>query len=62
MRDATGKNNKLARLRAAGWRVGDAEELLQPSEEDARILDALKKASAEAMRRATTDPEKSSTG
>ena len=35
------KTDKLARLQAAGWKVGSAEDLLQLSDEEARLV-ALK--------------------
>lgn len=31
--------NKLARLRAAGWQVGDTKNFLQLSEEEARLVE-----------------------
>ena len=35
------KTNKLERLQAAGWKIGSAEDFLQLSEEEARLV-ALK--------------------
>ncbi|MDH4234735.1 MAG: helix-turn-helix domain-containing protein [Gallionella sp.] len=35
------KTNKLERIKAAGWEVGNAEEFLQLSDEESRLL-ALK--------------------
>ena len=44
------KTDKLARLQAAGWKVGSAEDLLRLSDEEARLV-ALKLALISAVKK-----------
>ena len=49
------KTDKLARLQAAGWKVGNAEDFLQSSEEEARFI-ALKLSLVSAVKKSRIKP------
>src|ERR1035437_3717268 len=54
------KTHKLERIKAAGWKVGDADDFLQLSEEESRLL-ALKLSLINAVKKSRTKRKLSQT-